>query len=85
MTPDKETKINIINRIITEIECANFDMSIVLAIRQFTSMASSKICRDLGLEVNNANSFDFNPSDGYYNNEKRIKYLKSRILEIEAE
>ena len=85
MKPNKETKINIICMIITQIECAGFDMSIVLAIRQFTSMASSLLCTDLGLNVKNANSLEINPDDGYKNNEDRINYLKSRLQELQTE
>lgn len=77
--PSKETKINIINMIITQLECANFDMSIVLAIRQFTSFASSRIIRDLELDVENAGSFEYNPYDGYVDNKQRIEYLKSKL------
>ncbi len=85
MTPSKQTKINIIIQIITQIEGAGFDMSIVLAIRQFTSMASSKICRDLELEVKNSGSLEINPYDGYNNNEERINYLKSVLNKLQSE
>jgi len=85
MNPTTQQKINVLCMILVQYECNECDMSIVFAIRQFTSMATSKIVRELGLKVGNANSLEINPYDGYSSNEERVKHIKSRLEEIKKE